>query len=89
MLRLGRLWCTNRGFDLLASLEKCNELFTRYKITKQLAFLIVSSIPSLKNIAQISSLLFFWLNQFIFTVFHISTLKRHVYDKIGPCAQNT
>ena len=40
---------------------------------KQLAFLIISSTPSLKNIAQISSHSF-WPNQFIFIVFCISTL---------------
>jgi hypothetical protein len=43
------------GFDLLTSFEKCNWLFTRNKITKQHASLIISSIPSLKNIAQIPS----------------------------------
>ena len=52
MFRLGRLYYTSRGFDLLASLKKCNNLFTRDKIRKQLAFLVVSSSSSLKSIAQ-------------------------------------
>ena len=34
---------------------------------KQLAFLIISSTPSLKNIAQISN--HSWPNQLIFTIF--------------------
>ena len=46
---------TNRGFDLLASLKKCNQLYTWNKNTKQIAFLIISSTPSLKNISQSSS----------------------------------
>ena len=50
MLDLGRLYYTNRGFDLLASLRKCNLLFIGSKITKQLAFLIISSTPFLENI---------------------------------------
>ena len=52
MFKLGRLYCTSRGFDLLASLKKCNQSFTRNKNTKQHAFLIISSSSSLKNIAQ-------------------------------------
>ena len=52
MFRLGRLYCTSRVFDLLASSKKCNQLFTRNKITKQRAFHIVSFSPSLKNVAQ-------------------------------------
>ena len=54
MFRLGRLYCTSReeGLDLLASLRICNYLFTKNKIMKQLAFLIISSSPSLKNTAQ-------------------------------------
>jgi hypothetical protein len=51
-LSLGRLYYTSRGFDLLAFVRKCNYLFTNNKITKQLAFLIISSSPSLKNIIQ-------------------------------------
>jgi hypothetical protein len=42
-------------------------------IMKQLAFLIISSTPPLKNIAQISTHSF-WLIQLIFTIFHVSTL---------------
>jgi hypothetical protein len=48
MLILGRL--NVQVGDLLAPLGKCNQSFTRHKITKQLAFLIVSSTS-----AQISS----------------------------------
>ena len=55
MLKLGMLQCSNKGFDLLASLGKSNLLFTENKITKQLVFLIISSTPSQKNSAQISS----------------------------------
>jgi hypothetical protein len=53
MFRLGRLYYTSKEFALLASIfEKMS--FTRNKITKQLAvFLIISSSPSRKNIAQI------------------------------------
>ena len=39
---------------------------------KQRAFLIISSTPSLKNIAQISSHSL-WLSQLIFTVFFVSS----------------
>ena len=52
MFRLGRLYCTSRGVDLLAFLRKCNYLCTKNKIMKQLVVLIISSSPSLKNIAQ-------------------------------------
>ena len=45
LLKLGRLYCTNMEFNLLATLEKCNQLSTRNKIIEQLAnFLIISSI---------------------------------------------
>ena len=74
MLKLRRLYYTTlRRFELLASLEECNQLFTWTKIMKQLAFLIICSTPSLKNSAQISTHSF-WLIQLIFTVFHVSTL---------------
>ena len=54
MFRLGKLYYTSRGFDLLASLKKSNLFFTRNKFTKQLAFLIIpSSSPSLRCFAQI------------------------------------
>ena len=49
-------------FKLLASLGKCNYLFTRNKMMKQLAFFIISSTPSLRNIAQISNQFFGQLN---------------------------
>ena len=61
-------------FDLLASLRKCNELSTWDKITKQLAFLIISSTQSLEKIEQISSHSL-WPYQLIVTVFRISTLS--------------
>jgi hypothetical protein len=48
-LKLGKLCYTSRWFDLLTFLGKCNKLLTRNKITKQRAFLIISSTPSLKN----------------------------------------
>ena len=72
MLKLGRFYYTSRGFDLLqvASSGKHNVSFTLNKIMKQLAFLIVSFTPCLKNIAQISSHSF-WPNQLNFTVFCI------------------
>ena len=35
MLKFGRLYCTIREFDLLASLKKCQFLFTMDKILKQ------------------------------------------------------
>ena len=50
MLKLRRLYCVSREFDLLASLIKCNSLFVGNQNTKQLAFLTISSTPSLKNI---------------------------------------
>ena len=53
--KVGRLQYTNKGVDLLATLGKCSYLFTRNKFTKKLAFLIILSTPTLKNIAQISS----------------------------------
>ena len=62
MLRLGRLKCTNTGFDLLASLGEFNYLFAGHKTTKQLAFLMISSTPSLKNIAQIQVIIFSQIN---------------------------
>ena len=49
MLKLGRLYFTNRGFDLLPSLGKHSCLFTWNKFMKQLAILITSSTPSLKK----------------------------------------
>ena len=59
MLILKRLYYTSlRGFDLLASLEIVTIYLHGVKIMKQLAFLIISSTPSLKNIAQISSHLY-------------------------------
>ena len=45
----------NRRFDLLASLTKCNQLFKGNQITNEFAFIIISSAPSLKNIAQIKA----------------------------------
>ena len=39
---------------------------------KQLAFLIISSTPSMKNVAQVSTHSI-WLNQLIVTIFRIST----------------
>ena len=53
IFRFGRLHCTSTWFDLLTTLNFCNLLFTVNEITKQLAFLTVSSSPSLKKIAQI------------------------------------
>ena len=41
---------------------------------KELAFLIISSTPSLKNIVQISNHSF-WRDQLIFIIFRISTLE--------------
>ena len=73
MLHLGRLYYTSRAFDLLASLGECSYYFTGNKITKQLAFLIIPSASSMKNIARISSHSL-WPNQLIFTIFHFSTL---------------
>ena len=51
MLKYGRLYYTNREFDLLDLLETCNESINDIKINimKQLAFLITSTL-SLKNI---------------------------------------
>ena len=47
MCGLRRLYYTSKGFDLLASLKKkCYKSFTKNEITKQLAFLIISSSPS-------------------------------------------
>ena len=68
MLKLGRLYYTSREVDLLASLGTCNSSCTWYTIMKQLVFLIISSTPFLKNIAQISSH-YFWLN-LIVIIFH-------------------
>jgi hypothetical protein len=46
MLKLGRLYDTSREFDLLVSLKKCNQSFTR---NKQLLSHIISSTPTLKK----------------------------------------
>ena len=47
---------------------------------KQLAILNISSAPSVKNVAQISSHSF-WLNQIILTFLHISTVvNSHIYQ---------
>ena len=61
------------GVDLLASLGKRNYLFTQNKSMKQLPLLIISSTPSLKTIAHISSHSY-WPNQIISTLLHTSTL---------------
>jgi hypothetical protein len=53
--------------------EKYNELLTWNKIMKQLAILIISCAPFVKNVAQISSHSF-WPNQLILTFLCISTL---------------
>ena len=53
MLKSGTLYCTRKGLDFLASLDKYDYKSTRNKITKQLAFLNISCTPSLKIIAQI------------------------------------
>ena len=68
MLNLASLYFTRKGCDLLASLEKCNLPFTWIKTMKQVAFLVISSIPSLKNIAQTSSH-FFRAHQLISPIF--------------------
>ena len=49
MLKLGRLYCTCRGFDSCGALRKCSQLFTWKIITKHLAFLYSIN----ENIAQI------------------------------------
>ena len=67
-----RLYYTSRGFDLLASLAKCNQLSTGNKITKRHAFFIICSTPSLKKTPQISSYSF-WPSQLISTVFFLIT----------------
>ena len=72
MLKLGRLYCTSKGVDLLASLGNRDWLLTWNKCMKQLAFLIISTTPFLENIAQISSH-WFWPNQLIFIIFRITT----------------
>ena len=64
MLKLGRLPCSNKGFDLLTSLGKCNILFIKNNFIIQLAFLVISSTPSLKNIAQLSNHSFRRINFF-------------------------
>ena len=59
MLILKRLYYTSlRGFDLLACLGIVTTYLHGVKNMKQLAVLIISSIPSLKHIAQIYSHLF-------------------------------
>ena len=55
MLKLG-IVC--RGFDLLASLENRDFLCMGDKNTISFAFAIISSTPSLKNIAHIFNPLF-------------------------------
>jgi hypothetical protein len=52
MIKVGRHYYTSMGVDRLASLEKHKYLFTWNKITKQLAFLIISFAPSLQNNPQ-------------------------------------
>jgi hypothetical protein len=54
----------NRRFDLLASLTKCNQLFKGNQITNEFAFIIISSAPSLKNVAQIKAIVFGQINLF-------------------------
>lgn len=74
MYKLGRLYCTCRGFDLFTSLGKCNHIFLENKIMRELTFLDNSSTLSLRNIAQISSHPF-WANYPIFIVFHVYLTK--------------
>jgi hypothetical protein len=54
-----------------------NSLQAIKSIMQQLAFLLVSSTRSLKNIAQIVSHSF-WPNRLISTVFYVSTLQRKI-----------
>ena len=68
---LTRLYFTNKRLDLLASLRKCNYLYIQIKTTKQLAHLSISSIPSLKKIAQISSHPFFLAEATYFSLFSV------------------
>ena len=54
-------------------MKKCNNFFTRNKTTKQLAFLIISSTPSLEKYCTHFKPLFLAKSAY-FHVFHISTL---------------
>ena len=54
----------SRRFDLLAFLKKCNQLFKNNQITNKFAFIIISSAPSLRNIAQIQATIFAQINLF-------------------------
>jgi hypothetical protein len=51
MLKIGNPFYTCWGFDLLASLAKSSYLFIANEIMKQLAFLVISSIPNVQHIA--------------------------------------
>ena len=76
-------WCSNQGdstihvgggLTYLLLWGNITNYLHETKIMEQLASLIISSPPSLKNIAQISRHSF-WPNQLIFAVFRISTLS--------------
>ena len=66
-----RLYYASEGFDSLASLRQYNQLIIGEVIMKQFAFLIISSTPSLKNIAQNSSDFFFYYIS-LFSPFFVS-----------------
>ena len=58
MHKLGRFYYTSRGFDLLASLDKCNQVLTWNKMLKQLAFLIISTTPSMQILHKFQATLY-------------------------------
>jgi hypothetical protein len=58
MLKLGRLHYTSTGFDLLASLRKCNSSITWNYIMKQLAFLIIPLLHLWKILHESQATLF-------------------------------
>ena len=60
----------NRGFDSLSILGRCNQLLTWNKSMKQIAFLIISSPPSLQILRKIQAT-FSGQNNF-FSLFSIS-----------------
>ena len=76
----GVLYCTSRGFDLLASLGICNYLITMNNITKQLEYIIISSTPSLKKMLyKFQAIIYGRIS--LYSPFLFSTLEFLVYSQ--------
>jgi hypothetical protein len=71
----GSVYCISRGFTLLASSGNCTWLCLWNKITKQLAFLNISSTPSLKKLHKSWATLSIWIDLFIFFFVYLPYMK--------------